>query len=172
MTTEIKAEPSMSAQMGATAVTSFISGIMDSHAQAKQARRARDARALSDSAASKASGFETIQANQRTTENAATQFRQSLRIQGSNRASADSAGVTGGSVNARDVDISMQIGNAMAIADRNAENAISADKLTRKNRFEAATYTVETFSVPSLGQIALKAGLDTANSAAKMAGGG
>lgn len=144
------------------AVTAVAQGMQARSNAARSARQARNAKALEDSAQSKAEGTSTILENTRSSEEQAATLRQSLQLQGAARASADSAGVGGSTVDDMTHQIEMQGMHAMTLAREDAKNKVAINRMNNKSRFEASFYTTKTFRPTSMASILGNAAISAA----------
>ena len=151
----------MTMMLVASAASSVVNGLVNRSNQARAARRERDARVMEDSARSKALGTDTVMENQRNAEQSANTLRQSLQLTGAAKASADSAGVGGKSIEATVVDIEMQGLNAMAIGRIDAQNKIGINRMSNKAAYESSLFTTRTFRPQSMTSILGSAALST-----------
>jgi hypothetical protein len=159
--------------LAAYAVGKVVEGMAQAQMEGANAVNQRNARALSDSSASKAAGTEAIYEGEVSSQQQAKTLRQSLQLQGAQIAASDSAGVDGQSIREVTNDIQLQADMAMEVARQNAKNKIGATNMANKSRYEASLYSVKSFEPTTLGDIAFNAAVSTAVTyfAANFAGG-
>jgi hypothetical protein len=152
------------AQAGGSAATSFatsfVSGILNNRAVAKQMRAQRDDMVRNSTARNKATGTSVMLDNKNASESAKQINRQSLRLEGANRASAASSNLTGSSVDAISNSIESESNYSSTMTMRNAQNALKVERMGRMQDFEANRYMISQMKPKSALSIAKGAALE------------